>query len=128
MEHTGASTDDRIVADSHCRAHKHVRCDPYPIPHHDGGRRRLKMRILIIVACSAEEAFLRDHSVAAYFDRRGRIEPGIITDGRIITYFNAPGIMQPGPGPEDHPLSDLTTKDPHQPAAEAIEGDGREPE
>jgi hypothetical protein len=83
------------------------------------------MRVIIIMRCTTEKAFLRYYTLAPDFNSGNGIKPHIIANGRIIIDFDTPGIMQPDPGPKNNPASNLATKESHQPTAEPIKGDRR---
>ena len=93
MKHTGASPDDRIVADGDSRGHIHIRGNPDAVSHRYGLVRQPEAWIAIIMTRSTKKALLRNDRMIADLDRIHGIEPGIVADGRMIADLDAPGIM-----------------------------------
>jgi hypothetical protein len=60
--------------------------------------------------------------LTADYDGPGGIQPDVVADGRIISDFYPPGVVEPGPGSDSDSLADLTTKQAQKPATETIKG------
>jgi len=125
MKYTGPSPDDRIVADGNSGGHIHIGGNPNAVSHGYGFGGGLELRIVIIMTRSAQKAFLRDDRVLADLYRGDGIEPGIVTDPRIIADLDPPGIMQPGPGMHYYLFPYFTPKNFQQHPAKTVAGKGR---
>ena len=108
MKHTGASPDDRIVADGDSRGHIHIRGNPDAVSHGYRVVRGFEVRIAIIMTRGAEKALLRDDGLLADLYRGDGIKPGIVADPRIIADLDPPRKMEPRPGMHNYLPAEFT--------------------
>ena len=121
MIHAGAGPNHCIISNGDPLGHKDVRGKPHAVAQDDRGCRGSEMRIEVIVPRGAQETFLGDHRVAADLDGRDGIEPDVVADRSMIADFNAPRVIQAGPGADLDPFADFASEKLEQPATEAIE-------
>jgi len=98
LKDAGPGPDNRIIADGDAGGHIDIRGNPHPVAHGYGLVGGLETGIVIIMPRSAQKALLGDDRMLADLDGGDGIEPGVVADPGTIADFDAPGIVQAGPG------------------------------